>query len=419
LLRRIYACIWTGILCASFSMIIAGFHTEESLVEALEKRFIKAAVTGASCYLRDMSCDIPPSPKDYAFIMLSGNWTYGNYMRGFLCENEQAPHSKPDVLEEQPVYKELLPEYALLRENGQEETKYDPDEAAKTFVPLILGGLSKKEEASRDPKPDMAESKLLGNLKKKGSTSYLLEHFYTVDSTTSVDHGIFSVKKLLNKDVSLSEKERNASGPTILIYHTHGASEAFIDSRKGKKQDSVVGVGAYLAQILEDKYGYQVLHDKTEYDRVNGSIDRNKAYNQAHKAIRKTLKRYPSIQVVIDLHRDGVGNKVKRLTRIHGKETAQIMLFNGLSRNREGPIAYLKNPNQQANLAFSLQLRLKAMELYPDLIYTNYLKGYRYNMHLKERFLLIELGNENNTVKQAKNAMEPFAECLDKVLKSE
>ncbi|MCR5791765.1 MAG: stage II sporulation protein P [Lachnospiraceae bacterium] len=395
------------------------------MVETLERQFIKAAVTGASCYLRDMSCDIPPSPKDYAFMIMIGNWTYGNYMRGFFCANDQESIKDADMIKEQPVYKELLPKYALLREEegsdkAQEEIAYEAEATEETSVPLLLGGSLKDEKASVTREGANAfESKILSELKKKGSTSYLLEHFYTVDSTTSIDRKMFSVKKLLDKDISLSKKEREAKGPKILIYHTHGGSEAFIDSRKGKKEDSVVGVGTCLAQILENKYGYQVLHDKTEYDRVNGSIDRNKAYNQAYKAIEKTLKQYPSIQVVIDLHRDGVGNKVKRLTQIDGKETAQIMLFNGLSRNREGPIAYLKNPNQQANLAFSLQLRLKAMELYPDLIYTNYLKGYRYNMHLKERFLLIELGNENNTVKQAKNAMEPFAECLDKVLKSE
>lgn len=106
---------------------------------------------------------------------------------------------------------------------------------------------------------------------------------------------------------------KKTSEPQIYIFHTHGASEHFIDSKPGDKSESVVGVGTYLADILEKKYGYQVIHDETEYDRINGKIDRNKAYNKAATGLKKALKENPSIQVVIDLHRDGVGNKVHRL----------------------------------------------------------------------------------------------------------
>ena len=85
------------------------------------------------------------------------------------------------------------------------------------------------------------------------------------------------------------------------------------------------------------------------------------------RVYQKTLEEYPSIQVVIDLHRDGVGNSVQRLTTIDGKRTAQVMFFNGLSRNASGNIDYLYNKNLQSNLAFSLQMKLKCMENYPDL----------------------------------------------------
>lgn len=131
------------------------------------------------------------------------------------------------------------------------------------------------------------------------------------------------------------------------------------------------------------------------------------------------MEEYPSIQVVIDLHRDGVGNSVQRLTTIDGKRTAQVMFFNGLSRNASGNIDYLYNKNLQSNLAFSLQMKLKCMENYPDFARPVYLKGYRYNMHLRERYLLIELGNENNTLQEAKNAMDPLAKVLDQVLTGE
>ena len=253
---------------------------------------------------------------------------------------------------------------------------------------------------------------MITKLKNEKKRSYLLKNFYIVDSSTSIDPKVFQVDQLLNRNMTIQQKKE----PQILIYHTHGASEAFIDSKAGKKEESIIGVGGELAKLLTEKYGYHVLHDETEYDQINGNIDRNKAYNQSYAGVSKTLQKYPGIQVLIDLHRDGVGNKVHRLTTINGKRTAQVMFFNGLSRNKKGDIAYLHNDNLQANLAFSLQLKLACMERYPDFAKPVYLKNYRYNLHLRERSLLIELGNENNTLQEAKNAMEPLAEILHQVL---
>lgn len=269
------------------------------------------------------------------------------------------------------------------------------------------------DENLTDSKARVSENiRKIRQLQNTHSLQYLLKNFYIVDSSTSVDKGVFDVETLLNMSLALKKK----NDPQILIFHTHGASERFIDSDPSDQAESIVGVGSVLAEILEKKYGYHVIHDKTEYDRVNGRIDRNKAYNKAYKGVKATLEKYPDIQVVIDLHRDGVGRKVHRLTTIQGKKTAQVMFFNGLSRNRKGNIKYLKNENLQSNLAFSLQLKMKSMELYSDFSKPVYLKGYRYNLHLRKRSLLIELGNENNTLQEAKNAMEPLARVLDEVL---
>ena len=196
------------------------------------------------------------------------------------------------------------------------------------------------------------------------------------------------LKKMINKDFSI--KKDNA--PQILIYHTHGGTESFVDSEEGNKDESIIGVGAYLEEILEDQYGYNVIHDETAYDIVDGVADRNKAYNQASVGVKNYLEKYPTIEVLIDLHRDGVKGTEKKLTTINGNKTAKIMLFNGLSRNKTGPIDYLVNKNLFNNLAFSLQLKLIAMEKYPNFTTPNYLKGYRYNMHLAGRSLLVELG---------------------------
>ncbi len=258
----------------------------------------------------------------------------------------------------------------------------------------------------------LRNEKMIENLKKNKSRAYLLSNFYIVDSSTNVDKKVFNVKKFLKKNLTL-KKAKKRNRPQILIYHTH-ATEAFADSREGKEEDTVVGIGSLLTEILEDTYGYQVYHDTTRYDIVNGSLDRNKAYNQSAEGIEKALKKYPSIQVIIDLHRDSGS---KRVTTIDGKKTAQAMFFNGISRNNNGNIEYLYNPNLQGNLAFSLQMKLASMSLYPDFAKPIYIKGYRYNLHYKERSLLIELGTDRNTLEEARNAMKPLAKVLDQVLK--
>ena len=103
-----------------------------------------------------------------------------------------------------------------------------------------------------------------------------------------------------------------------------------------------MGVGNYLAKILTETYGYQVLHVTEEFDLAGGVLDRNKAYDYARPYIEQILKENPSIEVVIDLHRDGVAEDRRLVTEINGKPTAQIMFFNGLSYTVSGgPVDYL------------------------------------------------------------------------------
>ena len=96
---------------------------------------------------------------------------------------------------------------------------------------------------------------------------------------------------------------------------------------------------------------------------------------------------------------------------------AKVMLFNGLCRNTQGVLSYLPNKNLLDNLAFSFQMKLLGDEMYPGLMNKIFLKDYRYNMHLAERYLLIELGTDQNTVEEARNAMEPLSDVLAQVLR--
>lgn len=238
----------------------------------------------------------------------------------------------------------------------------------------------------------------------------LCKTFYQIDSTTQISKKQLDLDKLLEMDMSLNEQ---VDGPQILIYHTH-SQEAYSDSVAGDVSTGVVGVGELLKNILETQYGFSVLHHTGEYD----VGDREHAYSNAEPAIKDILKENPTIQLVIDLHRDGVSENTRLVTEVDGRKTAQIMFFNGLSRTKAmGDIEYLKNPYINTELALSLKLQIAAAEYFPGLTRRIYLKGYRYNMHLCEKSILVEVGAQTNTVEEAMNAMYPLAEIINKVIR--
>lgn len=212
---------------------------------------------------------------------------------------------------------------------------------------------------------------------------------------------------------------KDVTKPQILIFHTH-SQETFADSVAGDPTTTIVGVGDYLTELLTQKYGYQVIHDTSVYDYVDGKLDRSKAYTYAEEGIAKILQENPSIEVVIDLHRDGVAETTHLLTEVDGKKMAKIMFFNGLSYSRvNGDIGYLYNPYRDDNLAMSLQMQLIGKAYYPDFLRNIYVNAYRYCLHERGRSMLIEAGAQTNTVEEVKNAMEPLADILNKFLSGE
>lgn len=244
---------------------------------------------------------------------------------------------------------------------------------------------------------------------------FLLNNYFILDMSTAVDEELLNLEDLMGKDLRI---DTGVEGPQILIYHTH-SQEAFIDSRPGDMRDTIMGVGERLKEILEGQYDFSVLHHTKIYDMIDGELDRNKAYNLAAPDIEEILAAYPSIQLVIDLHRDGVED-YKFVTEFNGKPTAMIMFYNGLSRTAlNGAVEYLPNPYIADNLALSFQLQMKAAEYYPGFTRNIYLQSLRYNQHLCPRSLLIESGTQLNTVEEEYNAMEPLADILNQVLRGE
>ena len=299
---------------------------------------------------------------------------------------------------------ELLTEdeatYAILaKKQAEEENSVDENGQ--------LIGKDKSEETRQASVPTMDLS-----MERLNDFEYLVSNFYTVDSVTYINPSELNASELLGKDLRI---DLSTGGSKILIYHTH-SQETFVDS-DNDPSTSIVGIGRYLTEILNNKYKIPTMHHEGVYDLINGKLDRSEAYEFAKPEVEQILAENPSIEVVIDLHRDGVADTTHLVTEINGKPTAQIMFFNGLSRTRvNGDLVGMANPYLQDNLAFSLQMKIAAETKYPGFARRNYLRGYKYNMDLMPRMLLIEAGAQTNTVEEMRNAMEVLADLLNSVL---
>ena len=238
--------------------------------------------------------------------------------------------------------------------------------------------------------------------------NYVLNNFYVVPSVTSLRPQVLDLDKISQVDLRI---EKDSTVPQILIFHTH-SQEKFADSEENGM--SIVNVGDRLVSLLQEQYGYNVIHLTDEFDMAGGVLDRSEAYTYANAKLDEVLAQNPSIQVVIDLHRDGVDASKHLVTGIDGKQTARIMLFNGISYTKEqGEIDYLPNPYITENLAMTYKMFLLGKINYPDLFRCIYISGYRYCLHHVPRSMLIEAGAQTNTYEEVYNAMEPLARLID------
>ncbi len=338
----------------------------------------------------------------------------GEVILAALYENEE------EILSEAETENARARKEAGQEEDGETAETHETEAAQETETVQEVGeepGETAKQEADTFSVADnrignfQVQTEPIVNYprEKLNDYDYLIQNFYTVDRSTTINSSQLVAEQLLAADMSL---KTTPDQPQILIYHTH-SQEMYIDSTPGDVMTGVVGCGEYLKEILSEKYGYNVIHHMGQYDVEN----RDYAYSNAAPALEQLLAENPSIEVVIDLHRDAVPEDVHMVRNVQGIDMAPIMFFNGLSRLAgKGDIAYLNNPYIMDNLAISFQMKLAACEYYPDLTRPVYLKGYRYNMHYCPKTLLVELGAQTNTFEEAKNAMAPLADLLHKVL---
>lgn len=407
--RKKRAALSAGIVILCMGVLFAEFIREDSLWETICRQ------AKSELYLNMLKSGAPSlfyekkEKSSAEFFMDLVFRTIPVY--GYVTDEEEyATQSESEISYESIIAREAMDENYVNEETGEVVLSQESD-ASDLLLANGTADAAPKEAGSAEADALFApnQTPLVNYSKEKlNDFDYLIQNFYVVDRTTTINSSQLNAADLLGRSMKLTH---GAETPQILIYHTH-SQERFADSIPGDAATSIVGVGAYLSKLLEG-YGFHVLHHTGEYDVES----RDGAYSKAGPVVEQILKENPGIEVVIDLHRDGVAEGTHLVTDIQGKQTASIMFFNGLSRTTSnGDIAYLPNPYIQDNLAFSLQMQLAANEYYPGFSRKIYLKGYRYNMHYCPKTLLVEAGAQTNTVQEMMNAMEPLADIIAKVI---
>ena len=371
--------------------IYALFQNSRRMIEDWQAGFRKQlAQTAEKSFLTGMHYSVRGDEKN------KENWIKQHVMTFFPLSGYVSDNS-PEMAETE----DALTYEMILEMQAKDEERMSED---------LIEGQTGEQTPSEQVNATVVSSEL--SVEKLRDFNYLISKLYTVDSTTTIGPEQLNVDELLAKDMHI---DTNTKGPKVLIFHTH-SQEAFVDSTAGDSGTSIVGMGKYLAEKL-NALGIETMHHDGVYDLINGKLDRSKAYELSEVGVREILNENPSIEVVIDLHRDGIAEDKHLVTEINGKQTAKIMFFNGLSRTKSnGDIAYLHNPYIQDNLSFSLQMQLATESMYPGFARRIYLKGYRYSLHMMPKSLLIEAGAQTNTVAEMKNAMDLLANILNKVL---
>jgi len=204
---------------------------------------------------------------------------------------------------------------------------------------------------------------------------------------------------------------KKKSEPQILIVHTH-ATESYIecDNRSLDSAKNMVAVGTALKESLES-YGFSVVHDPTYHDYPNY----NGSYANSLKTIESCLEKYPGIDIVLDLHRDGIetedGKKLAVKTEINDMNYAQLMFVAGTDASG------LYHPSWQENLKFAAGLQKTLCGFSESLMRPINLRYERFNQHLTKNSLIIEVGSNGNSLDEAIRSVKLLAKAMSMYIK--
>ena len=213
--------------------------------------------------------------------------------------------------------------------------------------------------------------------------------------------------------------DSEAQEPQVLITHTH-TTECYLEhddgtyasndpTRTDDPEKNMVAVGEALAAQLR-MAGVQVIHDTTIHDQPYTG-----AYGHSKASVQQLLAQYPTIRVVLDLHRDAIypndTTRIKPTVVINGKKAAQVMIIVGMLNTSSSP-----NPHVKENLTFGARLQQQLHTDYPGLMRPLNLANGRFNQQLNDGMLLLEMGSDANTLEEALYAAELVGQGLVQVL---
>lgn len=221
------------------------------------------------------------------------------------------------------------------------------------------------------------------------------------------------IEALLKEPLKLKDSK---TGPKVLIYHTH-TTEAYLKnaseidknlpSRLSDQRYNVLAVGDELTKLLKQE-GIGVIHNGTNH-LAQGDIG---AYARSLDTITNILKGNPSIAMTLDIHRDGLGEtqKLRSVIDVKGKKSAKLMFVVGTNYN-------LAHPNWKENLKLALKLQKYLEDNYPGITRPTYISANRYNEHVTNGSLIVEVGGDGNTVDEATESMNYLAKAIGEVIK--
>ena len=276
----------------------------------------------------------------------------------------------------------------------------------------ILALIKEAEKTSKKDKKDGKISEY--TYKNDGVTDkYGLVRVKNVNSKTDIN-----IKKLLEAETELTVSRDK---PAVLIFHSHTTEtyelldrDFYAVGHKTRSNDSgrnMVRVGEEAVKEIE-KAGFKVIHDKEIHD---GTY--NSAYSHSRKSVEKYLMEYPSLKVVLDLHRDAIhrsdGTKIKPVATVEGKKAAQIMIISGC-QEEGGPIEGF--PDWKKNLVFAVELQNTLETLFEGITRPLYFSPRKYNMDLTACSLLVEIGSDANTLDEAVYTGRCLGKAVSKIL---
>lgn len=312
-------------------------------------------------------------------------------------------------LESQLSFKEVISENDKPLTNNKTTLKQQIQQADSSLKILSHINLLALSETPKDIlEIKEATTKNLENAKKDGN---ILEKKFGSKDANNV-FGLVQVKNVTTKNLDIkAELEKgtdlsikNKQEPCVLIFHTH-TTESYVmvdngwytksyTTRSHDPSRNVARVGSEIADVL-NAAGFSVIHDTTIHD-----LSYNGSYSRSRETVKAYLEKYPSIQVVLDVHRDAIyysnGTRVKPTATIGDKKCAQIMIISGAE---DGMVTNF--PNWQHNLRFALALQSYAQEMFQGLMKPLYFSQRKYNMDLTKYSLLLEMGSDANTLEEA------------------